>query len=194
MEAEKKTMRAVILEEYKAKPVVKEIPIPVPKSGQVLIRMEASGMNPSDVTFLSGKYSTKKQPPTVPGFEGSGTVVQSGGGVMAWRLVGKRVAVAANDSLPGCWAEYMVTDAMRCFPIDDNISFQEAGYAFANPLTTLAMLDLVKREKHPAIIQTAACSAVGRMIVSGKNIYYLGFFLKYEGNKKEIYNVIDCEE
>lgn len=73
-----KTMKAVVLEGPGAKPVVKEIPIPEPKSGQVLIKVDSAPINPSDIAFLHGSYSSNKKFPTVPGFEGSGTVIQSG--------------------------------------------------------------------------------------------------------------------
>ena len=70
--------------------------------------MEASPINPSDLGFIAGTYSNRKAPPVITGFEGSGTVVQNGGGVLGWSLVGKRVAVAASETGDGCWAEYMV--------------------------------------------------------------------------------------
>lgn len=71
-------MRAVVLEAAGSKPVVKEIPIPTPKSGEVLIKVDSAPINPSDIAFLHGAYSSSKQFPTVPGFEGAGTVVESG--------------------------------------------------------------------------------------------------------------------
>lgn len=59
--------------------------MPVPQPGQVLIRMEAAPINPSDMAFLRGMYDGV-QLPIIPGNEGSGTVIASGGGIMAWRL------------------------------------------------------------------------------------------------------------
>ncbi len=74
-----KTMKAIVLEEYGKPAVVKEVPIPVPKSGQVLIRVEAAPINPSDTSNLKGNYSSGQKLPCTPGFEGSGYVVKSGG-------------------------------------------------------------------------------------------------------------------
>lgn len=160
----KKYMRAIVVTEYGKSLEIKELPVPVPKEGQVLIKMEASPINPSDLGYVGGNYrATGKVLPSVPGFEGSGTIVQSGGGIIGWSLVGKRVAVAAPDNLDGTWAEYMVTDAKRCLPIPNEISFEEAASTFVNPLTCAAMLEIAKAGKHKSVIQTAACSQLGRM-------------------------------
>jgi len=59
-----------------------------------LIKIDSAPINPSDLAFLMGHYSSDKPFPTVPGFEGSGTVVLSGGGILGWNITGKRVAVA----------------------------------------------------------------------------------------------------
>ncbi len=72
--------------------------MPRPASGQVLVKIECAPLNPSDTYFMRGMYkflaeSGKAKFPLAPGWEGAGTVIESGGGFMAWRLVGKRVAV-----------------------------------------------------------------------------------------------------
>ena len=61
---------------------VEEIPIPKPGVGEVLVKIEAAPINPSDIVFLKGLYGSKKPLPVVPGFEGSGTVVENGGGML----------------------------------------------------------------------------------------------------------------
>src|SRR5215510_8855331 len=93
------TNRAVVLEEYHAELpaairalAVRELPMPEPKHGQVLVRIAAAPCNPSDLLLLQGKYGTLKTLPTVPGWEGAGTVVATGGGLLGRWLVGKRVA------------------------------------------------------------------------------------------------------
>lgn len=75
------TMKAILLEDMN-KFSLKEIPMPRPKQGEVLIRMEAAPINPSDIVSLRGQYGLKKQLPFVPGLEGSGTVVENGGGLL----------------------------------------------------------------------------------------------------------------
>lgn len=73
-----KMMKAVVIEEKGKAPVIKEIPIPTPLNGQVLVKMDSAPINPSDISFLYGGYSTSKPFPCVPGFEGSGTVLVNG--------------------------------------------------------------------------------------------------------------------
>ena len=65
--------------------------IPKPGPGQVLIKVEAAVINPSDLYMMQGNYSGTFEYPVVPGSEGSGTVIQSGGGIAAWMIMGKRV-------------------------------------------------------------------------------------------------------
>mmetsp|Transcript_7712 Transcript_7712/g.685 ORF Transcript_7712/g.685 Transcript_7712/m.685 type:complete len:106 (+) Transcript_7712:143-460(+) len=104
--------------------------------------MEASPINPSDIAFMKGVYGTKKPIPSIPGFEGSGTVVKSGGGMMGWYVEGKRVAVSSGQGYSGCYAEYCVAKAATCMPIPDEVSFDTASSSFVNPLTVIAMLDI----------------------------------------------------
>ena len=78
-------MLAVQLREYDGKPesiTVGQIPTPRPEAGQVLVKVFASPINPSDLAFIQGLYGFKKPLPAVPGFEGSGTVIEGGAGVL----------------------------------------------------------------------------------------------------------------
>jgi NADPH:quinone reductase-like Zn-dependent oxidoreductase len=96
-------MRAVQLRAYDGNPesiAVVEMPVPRPGPGEVLVRVFA--INPSDLMFIQGLYGFKKPLPAVPGFEGSGTVVQAGSGMLLRFLNGRRVACAAADpKVPG---------------------------------------------------------------------------------------------
>ena len=143
---------------------VVEKPIPTPGPGQVLIKMAAAPCNPSDLLFLSGKYGVKKTYPAVPGWEGAGTVVKSGGGAIGWWLRGKRVACGGQTDLDGTWAEYYIADARACVPLQDNVSFEQGATLLINPLTAVGMVEKAKRRKHKAIIQNAAMSQVGRLV------------------------------
>jgi len=138
--------------------------IPQPGPGQVLIKIEAAPCNPSDLLFIQGKYGVRKPLPTVPGWEGAGTVVRSGGGLMGWFLTGKRVACGGQSNGDGTWAEYFVTDAKNCIPLKEGIPMDQASTMIINPLTAVGMVEKAVKEKHRAIIQTAACSQVGRMV------------------------------
>src|SRR5262249_25075330 len=72
---------------------VRAVPVPRPGWNQVLVRMRASPINPSDLLTVRGGYSTQLPLPATPGYEGVGDVVATGGGVIAWLRRGKRVAV-----------------------------------------------------------------------------------------------------
>src|ERR1700682_3393532 len=164
------TMRAVQLRDYDGKPdsiIVSEIPVPRPGSGEVLVRVFASHVNPSDLMFLRGMYGFRKSLPTVPGFEGSGTVVEAGSGMMARLLKGRRVACAAADAkvAGGMWAEYVVTSAQFCMPLLKRVEMEQGATLLVNPLTAWALMDEARRGHHRAVVQTAAASALGRMII-----------------------------
>jgi NADPH:quinone reductase-like Zn-dependent oxidoreductase len=164
-------MRAVQLLNYDSRPesvtVVDNLPIPQPGPGQVLVKVAASPINPSDLAFLAGMYGFKKPLPAVPGFEGSGTVVAAGSGAMSRFLKGKRVACTVADArIPGgLWAEYVVTSAQMCVPLMKNVSMEQAAMMLINPISAWAMVEEARRADHKAIVQTAAASALGKMVV-----------------------------
>src|SRR5215831_16398429 len=119
-------MKAVVLKGYDGTPrslAVEELSVPRLKSGQVLIKLAATSIGPADLMFLKGQYGITKPLPVVPGFEGSGTVIASGGGLMGHWLVGKRVACLAPEDGHGTWADYMVTSTDICIPLSKDISF-----------------------------------------------------------------------
>ena len=165
-------MRAIELRNYHEDfaRVVEELhvvkkPTPRPGSGQVLVRIEAAPCNPSDVTFMQGLYGVKKKLPTVPGWEGAGTVVSSGGGMMGNWLKGKRVACGGQSNSDGTWAEYFIADAKGCIPLRSGVSFEQGASLIVNPLTAWALVDTAKKEGHRAIVQAAAASQLGRMVL-----------------------------
>ena len=140
-------------------------PVPRPGPGQVLVRMEAAPCNPSDLVFLQGLYGVNKSLPAVPGWEGAGTVVASGGGFMGSWLKGRRVACAGQSDTDGTWAEYYLADVKACVPLRKNISCEQGATMLINPLTALAMVETAKKAGHRAIVQTAAASQLGRMVL-----------------------------
>ena len=160
------TMHAVQLDEPNGNLVWREIPVPRPRAGQVLVRMAAASINPSDIGSLSGmSYGKQRQFPFTPGREGSGTVVEAGEGFMPRLLNRRRVACSGLPTGDGTWAEYMVTSAQLCVPLNGNVSFEQGTMLLVNPLTALAMMEIAKRGKHRAIVSTAAASALGGMIL-----------------------------
>ncbi|MDH4182794.1 MAG: alcohol dehydrogenase catalytic domain-containing protein [Nitrospinota bacterium] len=157
-----KNMWAVVFEKGSIEPQVRQIPIPQPGPGQVLVRMVASPINPSDLSFM--RYGAPKTFPFTPGIEGSGTVVAAGPGLYPRLLVGRRV-ILSESGYGGAWAEYMVTRATACVPLRSSLSFEQGATMLVNPLTALAIMDMARKGKHKAIANNAAASALGRMIL-----------------------------
>jgi len=155
------SMRAVQLKDYEGRPgslTVAEVQMPRPGPGEVLVRVAASPVNPSDLMFITGNYGFKKPLPATPGFEGSGTVVESGSGVMARFMKGRRVACAAADpkSRGGMWAQYIVTSAQLCVPLRKQVEMEQGATMLVNPLTAWALVAEARRGGHRAAVQTAA--------------------------------------
>ena len=80
--------------------------------------------------MMQGDYEGKFEYPLTPGSEGSGTVIAYGGGMMAWMLMGKRVAFvreierAGHFTKGGSYAQYVVTNAYQCVSLDDETSWE----------------------------------------------------------------------
>ncbi len=162
------TMQALQLSAYHGQAAdlqLMTLPVPQPGPGEVLIRIAATPINPSDLMFLRGEYGIQKPLPIVPGIEGSGVVVAAGRGLLSQRLLGQRVACVAPAAGDGTWAEYMLAPATHCFPLAKNLSLAVGATLIVNPITAWALLDRARRHRHRAIIQTAAASQVGRMVV-----------------------------
>ncbi len=160
------TMHAVQLDEPNGSLTWREQPVPRPQAGQVLIRMAAAPINPSDLGALSGMgYRGLRQFPFTPGLEGSGTVVEAGGGVLSRFYLGRRVACSASLTGDGTWAEYMVTSAKACIPLGRQVSTERGSMLLVNPLSALAIFEIAQRGNHRAIVSTAAASALGGMIL-----------------------------
>lgn len=182
------TMKAVTQNGEGGQLSVSEIPVPKPGKGEVLIKMIASPINPSDLAFLKGGYGPEKTFPVVPGFEGSGIVVASGGGILPKLRKGKAVACASTPKKQGCWAEYMVTQAASCVPLPSGVSAEQGSMMFVNPMTALAFFDIHQRfskekRKEVGIINTAAASTLGQMIIrlaNRKNIQLISIVRREE--------------
>jgi NADPH2:quinone reductase len=123
---------------------LEEWPVPQLGPGEVLIRVAASPVNPSDVAFIEGRHPMKRALPAIPGWEGSGVVVAAGGGFLGRRLVGKRVA-ASDPDRNGFWAEYTVMLALHCLTLPDNVDDEHGAMALINPLTALGLLEQIEQ-------------------------------------------------
>lgn len=155
------TMSAATIADAKAEIAISQVPVPRPRRGQVLIKVICSPINPSDVAHTKGRYAHSATFPNFLGFEASGTVVASGGGVTANYFVGKRVSFYSQN--PGTWAEYIVVSAQNVFEADAGQSNEDAACSMVNPMTILMFLDIVLKKKARAVIMTAGASALSRM-------------------------------
>src|ERR1700690_1840708 len=139
------TMQAVQLDKDGGPLIVRQIPVPKPGAGEVLVRMAASPINPSDLGFIEGGHGYEKTFPVVPGVEGSGTVVAAGAGLLPKILMGRRVACAKSSTSDGAWAEYMLPRASQCAPLQKKISNEQGAMLLVNPLTALVFFDILKK-------------------------------------------------
>jgi NADPH2:quinone reductase len=174
------TMRRVVLSKpnadiTEASIVVEEVAMPVPRSGEVLIRVLATPVNPSDYGEWTNVLTDGKEfEPRAVGKEGSGIVVASGGGLYANSVVGYKVGFISNVRGQGSYAEYTVVNALAgIFPLPTTVKTEDAASHFVNPYTACGFLDIVK-SRHastgdgkgtPGMVHTAAASQLGQMLV-----------------------------
>lgn len=143
---------------------VEEIPVPKLKRDEILIKVAASPINPSDDLFCEGLYKIPAILPVTPGFEGAGLVVATGNSYIARRLLGKWVASATQRG-DGFWAEYVKVRALEAMPFNpDVLTPEQASMSFVNPLSAMALVEPVINGHHKALVQTAAASQLGRMV------------------------------
>jgi len=142
--------------------VTEEVPVPKPSEGEVLVRMYAAPVNPSDYAGWARKIIPAGT--TLPvGIEGSGYVVASGGGDAADTLVGKKVGV--TTPIGGTYSEYFIGNAQQIFPLPEDLPVEDGASFFVNPFTAAGFLDRVKTRGHGGLVHTAAASQLGKMLV-----------------------------
>jgi len=162
---------------------------PTPEANQVLVKIEATPINPSDQGVMfgwsdvgnakstgAGKETALTAPvseqglrvmkarvgQTLPvGNEGAGTVVATGDSELAKSLEGKIVAVMGG----GMYGQYRCVDASSCLPLLEGHTAKEGASCFVNPLTELSMIETMNMEGHSSLIHTAAASNLGQMLV-----------------------------
>jgi NADPH:quinone reductase-like Zn-dependent oxidoreductase len=175
-------MKAIIQQEANGKLVVKDIEKPKPEKGEVLVKILASPINPSDLSLLEGSFGEKREYPIIPGIEASGIVVEAGSGLLPKMRLNKKVSCVTSGK-GGTWAEYMITDAKKCIVIDDKTDDFQAASFIVNPLTALAFIDIAKKNNHTAIVNNAAASNLGKMLINLAN-----------KNSIEIINIVRRDE
>lgn len=165
-----------------------KVPVPEPGPDEVLVKVEASPINPSDLGLLVGPADMSQATSTgsgegivvrasVPsaalpflaarldqsmpvGNEGAGTVVKTGSSEAAQALEGKTVSMVGG----AMYAQYRLKKVSDCQPLPDGTTAAEGASWFVNPLTALGMTETMKREGHKALVHTAAASNLGQML------------------------------
>ena len=166
-----------------------EVPVPVPGANEVLVRVEASPINPSDLGLLVasadmatatvagtperpvvtaplgggslGALSARLDQSLPVGNEGAGTVVAAGTSEAAQALIGKTVAIAGG----GMYTQYRAVDASACLVLPEGATARDGASSFVNPMTALGMTETMRREGHSGLVHTAAASNLGQMLV-----------------------------
>ncbi|RWN27512.1 MAG: NADH oxidoreductase [Mesorhizobium sp.] len=145
------------------------IAVPTPGPTQVLIKVNLASINPSDIAFVKGQYGQPRAKGQPAGFEGVGIVVASGDEPYPKGLIGKRVAFATGVTNWGSWADYAVAEADVCIPLLDTVRDEDGAAMIVNPLTALAMFDVVKEEGGKAFVMTAGASQLCKLIIGLAN-------------------------
>ena len=183
-----KEIRSMVTSEGNIEISIATIEKPTPSENEVLIKVEASPINPSDLGLLisfaadldsltvSGSgdatVATMKVHPAMIGAlkprlnesmpvgnEGGGVIVEAGANAKG--LIGKTVGAAGG----AMYSQYRCLPATSCLVMDGSTTSAEAASSFVNPLTALAFVETMKMENHSAIINTAAASNLGQMLV-----------------------------
>lgn len=136
------------------------IDIPEPKHDQVLVQNECSTINYGDIESFMGVFECPPAP-RIAGLKGSGTVIKSGGGVVADTLVNKRVAFSTY----GSWSEFSVVDSNFAYPLLPSTTFEQGTSICYNPLTVLNIIDFVQINKHRSLIQNSSSSSLGKQLI-----------------------------
>ncbi len=175
------TMKAAVVPELGASLVIRELQVPDPGPGQVLVKMEASGLCHTDIHAAHGDWPVKPHPPFVPGHEGVGVVVATGPGVTLHKT-GDRVAIAwlgyacghchyciggwetlceeqhnTGYSIDGAYAEYAVADHRFVVSVPDSISSFEAAPLTCAGVTTFKAIKVAGLQPG----ETAAVFGIG---------------------------------
>lgn len=165
-----------------------DLPVEEPREDEVVVRIEATPLNPSDLGLLFGAADVKtaavsgtathpivtaKVPdglmramaPRVDqsmpvGNEGAGVVVKAGSGKDAQALLGKTVAILGG----AMYAKFRTLKTNQCLVLPEGTKPEEGASCFVNPLTSLGMVETMKREGHTALVHTAAASNLGQML------------------------------
>jgi len=182
-------LRSLITEDGKLELSLAEVAVPEPGPDDVVIQVEATPINPSDLGLLVGgadmstaKASGTKDRPVVTanvpppslramaarlgqslavGNEGAGTVVKAGTSPAAQALLGKRVTGLGGEM----YSQYRMLNLAQVMELPEGASARDGASCFVNPLTALSFVETMKMQGRTGIVHTAAASNLGQMLV-----------------------------
>ena len=166
-----------------------DLPMPTPKDHEVVVKVQATPINPSDLGLMVGaadvtsaraidrdglpgiamnvpeagmRFMAGRIGQALPiGNEGCGVVVAAGASSEAQALMGKTVALIGGE----IYAQYRCLAAQMCMPLPDGTAPEDGASCFVNPLTSLGFVETMKLEGYKAIVHAAAASNLGQMLV-----------------------------
>ncbi|HXA35258.1 MAG TPA: zinc-binding dehydrogenase [Steroidobacteraceae bacterium] len=181
-------LRSLVKESGELEVSLTRVPTPTPAADEVLIRIEAAPINPSDLGLLfagadisqASRNSAEGHPVVVArvpdaalksmatrigvsmpvGNEGAGVVVEAGASDAAQALLGKTVAALGG----AMYSQYRCVPVEQCLVLPDGATPADGASAFVNPLTALCMIETMRGEGHTALVHTAAASNLGKML------------------------------
>jgi NADPH:quinone reductase len=182
-------LRSLVTSQGTLELALQDVPVPTPAANEVLVRVDAAPINPSDLGVLIpgadmsaatvtgtperpivsaplgakalGGLSARVDKSLPVGLEGAGTVVAAGPSSAAQALLGKTVGIAGG----GIYTQYRAVDASACLVLPEGATAKDGASSFVNPLTALGMLETLRREGHSGLVHTAAASNLGQMLV-----------------------------
>jgi NADPH2:quinone reductase len=181
-------LQSLVTPDHTVQLSLETVEVPAPGPDEVLVRVEAAPINPSDLGLLLAgadvsaavRGGTADRPvvtlplpaaamlalrarigtPLPVGNEGAGTVVAAGSSPAAQALLGRTVAVAGG----AMYAQYRVAAAAACLPLPAGTTPADGASSFVNPMTVLGMVETMRAENHTALVHTAAASNLGQML------------------------------
>jgi NADPH2:quinone reductase len=187
-ESHSKEIRSKVTSEGNIELSITQAELPIPSADEVLIKVEAAPINPSDLGLLlsfaadlssittsgsedeivtsmkihpalMGSMKPRLNQSMQAGNEGAGIIIDAGEN--AKELIGKTVGLAGG----AMYSQYRCVPAASCLVMDEGTSSAEAASSFVNPLTALSFVETMKMENHTALVHTAAASNLGQMLV-----------------------------
>ncbi|GIP38409.1 alcohol dehydrogenase [Paenibacillus sp. J31TS4] len=159
------------------------MPVEPPGQGEVLVRMLARPVNPSDLLPVRGVYAHRTRLPGIPGYEGVGIVEETGPGVPR-SLLGRRVLPLRGE---GTWQELVRSEARWAVPVPDWMEDETAAQLYINPLTAwLVCTEVLALRPGDPLVVNAGGSALGRLLAQLAPVLGYRLFAAVRSSRDEV--------